>query len=122
MTNTRTRLSAPLATVFTAVLVAACGVGEYDPEYEDLAVDDDQALSTTTLFGDAYATGWSPSWSWNSSVGTSSLAQSGTKSIAWTPGGAWAGLYLHSNTGVHTKGFSDITLAIRAPKSGMKIA
>ena len=59
----------------------------------------DANAADLAVYGDGLAAGWE-NWSWNTTTGfaNTSPVHSGTRSLAVTYTGAWAGLYLATNT------------------------
>src|SRR5262245_55187432 len=76
-------------------------------------------LTPSVIYDEALASGWTTSWSWSSSitVGSTTKAYSGTRSIAWRATSAWGGLYLHSDSGINTTGYDTLSFAAYASQS-----
>lgn len=80
-------------------------------------------LQANQIFTDSLAQGWT-NWSWNSSINltnTSPVAQ-GTDSIAFTPTAGYAGLYLHTDTGIDTTPYTTLTFDAQASATGETFA
>lgn len=66
------------------------------------------------LYDDALSSSW-VNWSWDSLVDfASSIFYQGSKSISFKSSAAWAGLRLHSDTGIDTNSFNYLTFAVKA--------
>lgn len=71
------------------------------------------------IYGDALAAGW-VNYSWSGTPNFTSTAQvySGSRAIAFTSARRWAGLYLHSDTGVTTTAGTVLHFALRTTAPG----
>jgi hypothetical protein len=76
-----------------------------------------------TVYAEGLASGWE-NWSWNSTINfdNNSPTFSGGKSIAFTPNSGWAGLYLHKNGVVDTKGLNNLQFSLYAAQADQKFA
>ncbi len=107
----------------TAVVAAAVGAALFGARAGGSGVTASASTTSFMAYGDALAPGW-VNWSWDSSVnyGVSAPVYSGTKAISWTVKAAWGGLYLHSDTGVSSSPFANLSFALEATQAGQAVS
>jgi hypothetical protein len=77
---------------------------------------DQQSL---TIYDEALVSGWE-NWSWSSTVDLGNTARAYTPShaVLWSPGGAYAGFYLHKTTPINTSGYNALSFAMKGTWAG----
>ncbi len=76
-------------------------------------------LSTEIIYDDALAPGWED-WSWDATVDFTNATpvKNGVYSLAVTYNGAWAGLYLHTNTNLDPASFTTLAFWLYGSDAG----
>ncbi|MBM3274800.1 MAG: hypothetical protein FJZ00_06585, partial [Candidatus Sericytochromatia bacterium] len=71
------------------------------------------------IYDDRLRAGWADR-SWDSDVDFGDLTRldAGAAAIAWKPGKAWAGLYLHADSPISTTGYDAVGLRLQATANG----
>jgi endoglucanase len=78
-----------------------------------------RAAGDVIIYADALRAGWQ-SWSWDTTIDLANPApvHGGSASIAVTCTAAWGALYLHSNSGLPTFGYTDIRFWVHGGDTG----
>jgi hypothetical protein len=74
--------------------------------------------ATAPVYSEALGTGW-VDWSWSSqnTLQDTTKPYTGTKNILWKPTSGWAGLFLHTDSGFDTTGYTALSFAVQASAS-----
>ena len=82
-----------------------------------------RTLAPVSIYTDGLAAGWQD-WSWGITrdLNNSNPVFDGTNSIAASYDAAWSGLYLHLDSGLSTKGYTDLVFYVHGgPQGGQKL-
>jgi hypothetical protein len=77
--------------------------------------------SDYAIYSEGLASGWQ-NWSWGSYVNFTQWGGAwGSQSIGWQINGAWAGLYLHTDSAVQTAGGTALVFALMGSRPGQQL-
>ncbi|OGL35454.1 hypothetical protein A3A68_01065 [Candidatus Saccharibacteria bacterium RIFCSPLOWO2_01_FULL_48_13] len=81
-------------------------------------------ISEFTVYDEALTSGWSKSWSWDSTINLTDTTNpyAGTKNISWQTTAAWAGMHVRKSSGTFsTTPYTAITFAMKSTQANQKV-